>query len=527
MSEKSEGHDRKRPVASEPALDHEPSADLPSVDSLDVKSDFSMFLSSGVSEGLRKRALRKLFHLPLFHQRDGLDDYDDDYRSFHQLGDIITAHLRHQLERQVDKVKEENNNNVVKNQEEQTGVGGAEAIALAGSTNSRAVKRKEMFAEGESGLEKPQVIQYLQEDCGHGPSSLRGCTRCLDGCPGRAIVSGDHQVRVDTTLCQGCGVCVTVCPSGCMTTVEPLASHVLDSVRSALRDRHLAGEDAATVFLYDRRIDASKLTSILDRVRRPTLIFPLENIGVVGMDVWLTLVAYGADEVGLLVARETQREVLHELENQRAYAAAVLDGMGYSGDRLKLVEEGGEPQFSRAQSQEKIPPATFSPSYNKRIAVDLAVAHLNKYAPARRATVDLPESAPYGTIRIKGEACTLCMACVAVCPAASLVDGGAQPELHFSEANCVQCGLCRQACPENAIRLSPRFVYDREAARELQVLHTEEIFCCIECGEPYATQKMVEKIAEKLADHWMFKGAAEKRRLQMCSQCRVRDVFQR
>ena len=75
-------------------------ADMPPVDSLTPDSDYSGFLSPGVSDALRKRALRKLFQSEVFNVRDGLDDYDDDFTQFEKLGDIVTADMRHQLEMQ-------------------------------------------------------------------------------------------------------------------------------------------------------------------------------------------------------------------------------------------------------------------------------------------------------------------------------------------------------------------------------------------------------------------------------------------
>jgi hypothetical protein len=93
----------------------EPDVDLPPVETLDEKSDVSGFLSPKVSGELRKLALNKLFHLPKFNITDGLDDYDDNYRNFAALGDIITADMRFQIERAAEKAKqalldEESNN---------------------------------------------------------------------------------------------------------------------------------------------------------------------------------------------------------------------------------------------------------------------------------------------------------------------------------------------------------------------------------------------------------------------------------
>lgn len=71
---------------------------MPPIDSLTENSDFSGFLSPGVSEELRKLALRKLFRSAIFNDRDGLDDYDDDFRNFPALGDHITSDMKHRME---------------------------------------------------------------------------------------------------------------------------------------------------------------------------------------------------------------------------------------------------------------------------------------------------------------------------------------------------------------------------------------------------------------------------------------------
>ena len=82
-------------------------ADMPPVESLNENSDFSGFMSSGVSDKLRNLALRKMFQAPSFNIRDGLDEYDEDYTTFEKLGDIVTCDMKHQIEMQELKKKEE------------------------------------------------------------------------------------------------------------------------------------------------------------------------------------------------------------------------------------------------------------------------------------------------------------------------------------------------------------------------------------------------------------------------------------
>jgi hypothetical protein len=88
---------RSEAALSEPEPEPEPvltDADMPPVDSLDEGSDYSGFLSPGVSEELRRLALRKLFRAASYNITDGLDDYDEDFTSFAKLGDIVTREMR-------------------------------------------------------------------------------------------------------------------------------------------------------------------------------------------------------------------------------------------------------------------------------------------------------------------------------------------------------------------------------------------------------------------------------------------------
>ncbi|MCB1905822.1 MAG: DUF3306 domain-containing protein [Rhodocyclaceae bacterium] len=75
--------------------------DMPAVDGLDEGSDFSCFLSAGVSDGLRRQALDRLFRLPMCGVLDGLNDYDDDYSRLEALGDTVTYQMKQWAQRQL------------------------------------------------------------------------------------------------------------------------------------------------------------------------------------------------------------------------------------------------------------------------------------------------------------------------------------------------------------------------------------------------------------------------------------------
>jgi len=71
--------------------------DMPSLDSLNEESDYSGFLSPGVSEALQRLALRKLFGAAKFQVRDGLDDYDTDYNRLQPLHRVLAGATRDEL----------------------------------------------------------------------------------------------------------------------------------------------------------------------------------------------------------------------------------------------------------------------------------------------------------------------------------------------------------------------------------------------------------------------------------------------
>jgi ferredoxin len=138
--------------------------------------------------------------------------------------------------------------------------------------------------------------------------------------------------------------------------------------------------------------------------------------------------------------------------------------------------------------------------------------------------IALPAGAPFGTIAVNRDTCTMCLACVGACPEGAILDHQEAPRLSFIESKCVQCGLCAATCPERAITLTPRLSLAPEA-RQPRVINEAVIFKCITCGKPLGTEKMVANMLAKLAGHSMFSAPGALDRLKMCADCRVVDLM--
>jgi ferredoxin len=254
----------------------------------------------------------------------------------------------------------------------------------------------------------------------------------------------------------------------------------------------------------------------------------------IGIDVWLSAIAMGASQIAVLTSDEEAPDYLVGLEQQMEVAQTLLRGLGYTGSHVALVKAHDASSLDKAlqvlgQTRQTVPatPARFAIAAEKRSTLDFALDHLITHAPLGKAlpqAIELPKAgAPFGTLVVNKDTCTLCLSCVSACPASALQDNAEKPQLRLIEKNCVQCGLCVTTCPENAITLQPRLLLT-SARKEPQVLNEVPPYQCMRCKKPFGTLKAIESMLGKLAGHAMFQGDALNR-LKMCGDCRVIDMY--
>jgi len=416
-------------------------------------------------------------------------------------------------------------------------------------------------------FEKPRFFRYQPALCAHSRNEQVGCTACIDVCSARAVrseaslkgklqgkaprVAGGavrHQpagggIVVDPHLCVGCGACSTVCPSGALTYGYPGPADTGRRLRTMLTAYAAAGGRQAALLLHSdkagtRMIDTLGRAARVDKARNgvPARVLPvaLWHTASAGLDLWLSAVAHGASQVWVLLTDEEAPEYRAALAEQMAVAQAILTGLGYTGTHLGLIEARDARDLAALDAALAAPPAqgparaaSYAVQADKRATLDLALDHLMAQAPgAVPEAIALPAAgAPFGSLQIDTDRCTLCLSCVGACPEKALADNPEQPQLRFIEKNCVQCGLCASTCPEDAITLQPRlWLADAGKARKsLRVLAEMPPYACVRCGKPFGTLRAIENMLTKLAGHSAFQGAAAER-LKMCGDCRVIDL---
>ena len=417
------------------------------------------------------------------------------------------------------------------------------------------LKLRELTGE----FDKPRFFRYDARICAHSRNETIGCTACIDVCSASAIRSdasrkgrlkgqGGGGIVVDPYLCVGCGACSTVCPSGAMAFAYPGTVDQGRRLRTMLAAYgHAGGRDAALLIHSEaagtRLLEELGRGAALSRRDRslhglPARVLPVSvwHTASVGIDLWLAAIAQGASQVWVLTTGEEAPEYRQALQEQMAVAQAILTGLGYAGQHLRLLQARDARDLHALDAALRCEPAQtvaraagFPVQAEKRATLELAIDHLLTQAPRPADEIALPAAgAPLGTLAIDTAKCTLCLSCVSACPEGALADNPDKPQLRFLEKNCVQCGLCERTCPESAIALQPRLwlAEGGKARKRLRVLAEMEPYRCIRCGKPFGTLLAIENMLSKLSGHAAFQGAAADR-LKMCSDCRVIDMFDR
>lgn len=398
------------------------------------------------------------------------------------------------------------------------------------------VQLRELVGE----FEKPKFFAYKQKLCAHSRNEKVGCTACIEICSAEAITSdkSHQQVRVEPNLCVGCGACTTVCPTGALSYAYPRATDQGTKLRTLLGAYERAG-GASPVLLLHSEGSGRALVEELGRAARlgradgvPANVIPIAlwHVASVGIELWLTAIAQGAAHVAVLATGDEAPQYIAGLQEQMQVAQAILEGLGYEGSHFGLLHAANAADLDEAlrplARRRGVHPAArakYAVAAEKRTTLDLALDHLVEHAPRHPESIALPAGAPFGTVAVDKDKCTLCLSCVGACPAGALQDNPQLPQLRFVERNCVQCGLCERTCPEQAIALQPRLLLTAER-KQARVLNEAQPYACIRCGKPFGTLKTIEAMVGKLAGHPMFQGAALER-VKMCGDCRVVDVY--
>ncbi len=368
-------------------------------------------------------------------------------------------------------------------------------------------------------FEQPLYVRLEPSICAHSRAEHAACSNCLNVCPTGAITSVGEHVAVDPTICAGCGACSAVCPSGAISYDAPPVETVFQRINTLASTYRKAGGKAPRLLVHDDS-HGQEMIALSARfgagLPADVIPFAVDALAGFGHAETLGALACGFADVTFLLSPKSDRDVIGE----QVRLATAIAGDG----KVNLIDPQDPDTLTAALENTGLTapcPDPIMPIGSRRQITRLAAKTLRP----DDSQLPLPENAPYGAIVVDGDACTLCLSCVSLCPSGALGDNSDKPQLRFQEDACLQCGLCANICPEKAITLKPQLDLT-DAAFSQQVLHEEEPFACIECGSLFGSKSTIEKITNKLAgNHAMFATSDAAKLIQMCENCRIQAQF--
>jgi ferredoxin len=342
---------------------------------------------------------------------------------------------------------------------------------------------------------KPRYVKFDPDLCTHAAQGVTGCFRCIDACPTLVIRSKGAVVEVNPFLCQGCAACTQVCPTGAISyaTPVPALAPVPAGEPHTLWVREYGDAQAPCLPVHSP-----------DTIHSVSL--TVAAIASVGLADWLQALTRGYQQVRMCLPAGLPERIRTHIQAQVTLAQALTSACGWPADSVVLQEAFRADTDQAAQNAPPasvgtpLPEAATRPplARGRRDSVMASLYLLEQTRPSSSGVLadahPLSVGSEFGSLQVDPKSCTLCMACVNLCPTHALSspeDG--ERSLQFVESRCVQCGICARGCPEQAITLQSRLLISDAARQAKRTLNQDTTHRCTECGAGYISTALLAK----------------------------------
>ncbi|MGC9009434.1 MAG: ATP-binding protein [Sulfolobales archaeon] len=318
---------------------------------------------------------------------------------------------------------------------------------------------------------------------------LPHCNICVDTCPKKAISGKPPSIQYN--LCDLCGLCISVCPVEAIYTPQTTPRSIEEYLSII---RKFSGEPMKIVVIqYHLLKDLMNIR--LEDIKYPFIVLPVWSLKEISPLMILRMIYLGFTPV--LYGEET---INHLIDLFRLGVIKLVNNIN------ELITLLSEDTLYKSRGEE-IP--------GLRIYV---VETLSLFT--NETSLNFP-GASY--IEIDKDRCTLCGACVRICPTKALriLDVGNERRLVFEPLQCLSCKECENICPEKALRV--RWLFKRDYYQEEKILTSSPIVHCSICGAPIETEIFISRVEERLRKA----GAHEALKYtRICEKCKTKLILQ-
>ena len=369
-------------------------------------------------------------------------------------------------------------------------------------------------------LEKMFSPSYLEVKLGqclrlrHKGSS---CQLCFENCPHDAI-SFDGLLQVDNALCNGCGVCVNLCPTGVFELVdlpyEQLLSQVVGEGRveftCSLSPQDKGGLTVPCLGYLNETVLTGAITQGCEAVRLNTSQCMKCNFAS-GQQAALKSMGR-ANRILTLFGMPGK---ISASDEEPGNACSLGKGEPYSrreflsflrqkaGSRVAAAIEGAvDDQETLGKTK-----VTLEPRLPKKRS--LLLEHINKLGQPVTDRIKA-DDLPFAQVEI-GEQCDGCGRCATFCPSGALrcYERGDEQVIDFYLGYCLACHLCRDVCPESAITYSAHINPFDLILEERKTLIKHRKLHCQRCGQSHiattGSSLCLNRGKEKALKEWLVK----------------------
>lgn len=326
--------------------------------------------------------------------------------------------------------------------------------------------------------------------CDYHGCDTKYCTACLEVCKSSALIEDkiNKKIHLSFADCIKCGSCIGVCPSGAMESSKyNFASFV--AVAQALTGYSVLISTEADLVEYKGELHGD------------TLIFPVENYSFLN-ELYLSVLAFKTGGEIYFTSRELPESVFGAICNVND----MFKTFGY--DSVVGYMEDGTKSHKKFQPLEK----RFENSTLRR-AVSSGFEVLGLFTGKKTESKTLQ----FYDISVD-TSCTVCMGCAFVCKSGAFYADEVKGALSANPSLCNGCNHCVLTCPEKSIKLEQNIFKSEERFFSFNVMAKDELFYCVECGKPFATQKSISKVASVF--DVLFADETKRRTLYCCADCK-------
>jgi len=353
-----------------------------------------------------------------------------------------------------------------------------------------------------------QSVNHNSEICQYNGRLDLGCQRCIEACEYKAVHKSSNGIEVNHFACEDCGQCISSCPTGAMQSADVSDETFADLIYEKLQKeeknyRHIIFvQESDTVFFYK---------NYSNKINEDILLIILPNVYILNSFHFLLLLRLGIANVHVFQDIFKESGLYKHIQFTNALSAYAFSGR-------KLVSAGYNPEFSNEEDAIFTSDFTFPEYKNKRKFFTPILRDIYEKSENKRVLLQERILHTFGSVVCDENKCSLCLACLNHCKIGSLMADSSNYTLSHIAANCIQCGICLNVCPEDALDLVPGLLLDEEFFQP-RVLAQDEPVVCAECGAVFGNKKSLEQVRNKLKSTGRYDDELEL--LNYCDKCRV------